>query len=278
MVKKEKNKIIVCDKSFNIKQILECGQVFSFFCVDEKTYKVISQNKVAIVRFKDDITEIETSDVDYFYNYFDLATDYNQINGEIVKLDGNFKKYITTNLHILRQDPFQTIISFIVSANNNIKRITKILNSISKKFGSYIKEYDCYSFPTIEELSLATERDFSNLGCGYRAKYLFESIKKLSSKDFSREELVKLESKELKEKLLTLSGVGPKVADCILLFGFSRTDFFPVDTWIRKAYFQKFPNEKTTDKEISKYFVSIFKNYSGYAQQYLYYYMLNSKK
>lgn len=277
MIKKLTDKIIVEDSNFNIKQILECGQVFSFCLIDKNKYRVVSGNKVAIVNFSGDVTEIATNDVEYFYNYFDLNTNYNKINAEIIKIDREFEKYISTNLYILKQDPYQTIISFIVSANNNIKRITTILNKISAKFGTFLKPYNCYSFPTIAQLSKATEEDFTKLGCGYRAKYLVESIKKLSTEEYNAENLKKLDSINLKEKLLKLSGVGPKVADCILLFGFARTDFFPVDTWIRKAYFNKFPNKKTSDKEIAKYYVGIFKNYSGYAQQYLYNYMLPKK-
>ena len=221
MVKKERDKIVIFDKEFNIDEILNCGQVFSFCKLNANTYRVVSCDKVAIVSFDCKKTEIITKDVDYFYNYFDLDTDYKKINGEIIKLDNRYKNYIKTNLHILRQDAYQTIISFIVSANNNIKRITKILDKICNKFGSYIKEYDCYSFPTIKQLENASIEDFISLGCGYRANYLVETIKKLKTSQFDIKRLKNLSSKELKEQLLLLNGVGPKVADCILFFGFS---------------------------------------------------------
>lgn len=277
MIQKETDKIVIYNKNFNIKEILECGQVFSYTKINDNSYMVVSCNKVAIVTSFKDKTEISTKDVDYFYNYFDLDTDYEKINNEIVKRNKEFEKYITNNLHILRQDPHQTIISFIVSANNNIKRITKILNKISCKYGSFLKEYNCYAFPSLEQLTLATIEDFQALGCGYRAKYLVESIKKLKSKNFDINFLNSLDSAKLKEMLLKLNGVGPKVADCILFFGFSRTDFFPVDTWIRKAYYLKNPNKKVSDNKISEYYVNIFQNFSGYAQQYLYNYIIKNK-
>ena len=277
MIKAKKEKIIVYNKNFNIKEILECGQVFSYSKISDNSYRVISCDKVAIVTLYKDRTEIETKFIDYFYNYFDLNTDYEKIKREIIKKDADFEKYIVEDLNILKQDPYQTIISFIVSANNNIKRITKILNNISLKYGTFLKEHNCYSFPSLEQLTYATVEDFKLLGCGYRAKYLTETIKKLNTKEFSIEHLKELESDELKKQLLKLDGVGPKVADCILFFGFSKTNFFPVDTWIRKAYLLKISNKNISDSKISKYYVNKFGNYSGYAQQYLYNYMIKNK-
>ena len=178
-------------------------------------------------------------------------------------------------IRILKQSPYQTIISFIVSANNNIKRIKNILFKISSLFGEEIGNTNYYSFPTLKQLSQATVYDFNKLGAGYRSEYLVKSIELLQTEEYSLENLNSLSTTELKQKLLKLMGVGPKVADCILLFGFSRTDVFPVDTWIRKSYYL-FETKKTSDDNISKYFVDKFKNLSGYAQQYIYNYMLNN--
>ena len=161
------------------------------------------------------------------------------------------------------------IISFIISANNNIKRIQLIIENICKRFGNRINDY--YAFPTLKELEKASEEDFKGCGAGYRAKYLYKVVRELQN--FNINEIYRLESENAIEKLLTLSGVGPKVADCILLFGFNKQDCFPVDTWIKKVYNEYFAKEKTENvKQIRKKLVSIFGNLSGYAQQYLFYY------
>lgn len=277
---KEKDCIIIeNDESFNIVDILECGQVFSYKKTSDDAYFVISFDKYAKIIFDKTNTKIFTKDVEYFYNYFDLNTDYEKIKNNLKTNFGYFSKYLDAGkgIRLLKQDSYQTIISFIVSANNNIKRIKNILFKMSEKFGSKIENTDFYVFPTLQQLSKATVTDFNLLGAGYRSEYLIETIKLLQTEEFSIKNLKSLTTKELKKKLLMLKGVGPKVADCIALFGFSRMDVFPVDTWIRKAYYL-FETKKMSDDKISDYFVNIYKDLSGYAQQYLYNYMLNVSK
>ena len=271
---KQKNEIIVKDKNFDIKSILECGQIFSFKQINENDYVVESSSKFAIVKKSTNCTYIKTKDIDYFYNFFDFDTDYDKIKDQILKLCPLFSSLKMRQLRILKQDPYQTIFSFIVSQNNNIKRIKKILNNISQNYGSYNKEYNMYTFPTLDQLKNVTQDDFSKLGAGYRSQYLEKAVASLSREDFDIENLKALDTDNLKKKLLSLYGVGPKVADCILFFGFNRTDVFPVDTWIRKGY-SMFCSDKKTDEQISKYFINIFKDLSAYAQQYLYDFMLN---
>lgn len=273
----EDTKIIIeKTNQFDIKDILECGQIFSFKRLEDNSYFVVSMNKTAVIQEFDDRTEIKSKDINYFYNFFDLSTDYEQIKENIFSnhKEFDFCKEFGKGIRILKQDPFQIIISFIVSANNNIKRIKNILFKMSEQFGTKIEGTNFYSFPTLNQLLKATKDDFDNIGAGYRSEYLVQTIKILNSKDFDLNKLKSLNTTELKSKLLLLKGVGPKVADCILLFGFYRLDVFPVDTWIRKAYYI-FETKKLSDENISKYFVSKFGNLSGYAQQYLYNFMLN---
>ena len=276
-VKKFCDKLIVEDENFDIKSILECGQIFSFKTTNDSDYIVESMGKFASITKLDTCTIINTKDIEYFYNFFDFDTDYDDIKGRILKLCPFFSNLKMRQLRILKQDAYQTIISFIVSQNNNIKRIKKILNSISYEFGSYNKKYDMYSFPTLEQLKRATQDDFKRLGAGYRSEYLVKAILSLSAEDFDIEKLKSLDTSSLKKKLRTIHGIGPKVADCILFFGFGRTDVFPVDTWIRKGY-SMFCQEKRSDEQISEYFVNIFKDLSAFAQQYLYDYMLNQNQ
>ena len=275
-VSKDKNKIYITNEDdFNIVETLECGQIFSYIKTSPNTYIVISANKFATITFNDKTTEIESADIDYFHNFFDLDTDYKEIKKQIISQNPKFEKFLTSSrgIRILKQDIFQTIISFIVSANNNIKRIKGILFRMSSQFGTKIDGTDTHFFPNLEQLSKATKQDFEKLGAGYRSDYLVKTINMLKN-DFNIQYLTSLETQELRKKLLTLSGIGPKVADCILLFGFKRGDVFPVDTWIRKSYYM-FETKEQSDENISKYFVNIFKNFSGYAQQYLFNYMIN---
>lgn len=279
ILSKDKNKIVIQNEhDFSIMQILECGQVFSFQKIDENTCYVVSMDKFAKITFDDCITTIYSKNLDYFYNYFDLNTDYEKIKEKILNKYKDFSVYFLNGnaIRILHQDALQTIISFIVSANNNIKRIKKILNNLCRDYG-VVLEKDIFSFPNLEQLSKITVEDFTRLGAGYRAKYLYESIKKLQTEEYDINYLNSLTTIQLKEKLLSLDGVGPKVADCILFFGFNRKDVFPVDTWIRKAY-RLFSNEKKNDRQISSYFVNMFGDVSGYAQQYIFNYMITKDK
>lgn len=266
----DNDKIIVTNlKEFNITHILECGQVFRYKKFSDH-YEVFSKNKKASIYSYNDKITIITDDINYFVNYFDLNTSYT-----------NIKKHLSTykilnpmlesayGIRILKQDAYEMIISFIISANNNIKRIQMILNKICEKFGTNMGEY--YAFPTREQLLKATVDDFKECGAGYRAVYLYKVIRELENFDFPFIETNP--SDKCLQVLLKLSGVGPKVADCILLFGFNKNDVFPVDTWIIKVYNDYFTDVKTQNvKEIRKNLLNIFTNLSGYAQQYLFYY------
>jgi len=271
---KQENKIIVDTESFNIKAILECGQVFSYHKLTNDKYLVVSMDNVATVSILQDKTIIESNKIDYFYNFFDFNTDYKEIERKIIEISPNYKEMIKDTLRILKQDPYQTIISFIVSANNNIKRIKGILDRLCIKYGTYMPNYKCYSFPTLNQISLAKKEDFIEIGAGYRSDYLCKTIKQLQQPRFNMDKLINLSTNELKSRLLELSGIGPKVADCILFFGFGRTDVFIVDTWIKKAY-SLFSSEIRNEKQISDYFIKKFGELSGYAQQYLFNYMIN---
>lgn len=263
------NKIIVLDKTqFNPKHILECGQVFRFGKDDNGNYFVISKNHKATIKEFENHYEIESDNTDYFINYFDLNTDYNKI-----------KQFLSNNkilfpmirhgygIRILNADPIEMIISFIISQNNNIKRIQTIIEklcSIGKDMGTY------KAFPTIEELSKQPLEFYKTLGAGYRDKFLKSVSDTLSKTNI--DEILNLDTDNLYNYLISLTGIGPKVASCILLFGFHKTDKFPVDTWIEQVYYNHFSIEKRTRTEIQKYFENMFGEYSGIAQQYLFYF------
>lgn len=278
----EKDKIVVTDLSqFCIKHILECGQVFRFKRLQELesqgikyAYEVISLNKKALIYEYENKADIVTNDVNYFVNYFDLETDYNKIKQNII-FDDILCKAIKYGygIRILNQDIFEVIISFIISANNNIKRIQKSVNLISEKYGTKMDNY--YAFPTINQLKNAKAKDLRDLGVGFRDKYIENTVKILENINLNG--LKDLDTEKLSKFLKTLKGVGQKVADCIMLFSFYKMDVFPVDTWIKQVFndyylVDYFDNKTSNVDNIRKFFLNRFKEFAGYAQQYLFYY------
>ncbi len=262
------NKITIFNPdSFNIKHILECGQVFRFKNLGD-SYQVISLNHKAQIYTYQDKVEIVTDSPQYFYEYFGLNTDYVDIKNKLSKFDELTCaiKY-GSGIRILKQDLFETIISFIISANNNIKRIQGIIERICETFGAKLGDY--YAFPTIDSLAKADENFYKSIGAGYRSSYLVKAVKQLLEWDF-KEDFSKIPTCVLHKKLTSICGVGPKVADCILLFGVGKKDVFPVDTWIQKVYNDQY-NDKKSREKIAQIFVSKYGELSGYAQQYFFY-------
>ncbi len=248
--------------------ILECGQIFSYQ-KNGDVWQVFSQDKMAGIVENESGFVIKTADPKYFENFFDLKTDYALIKKQLLKFD-ILKKPVEFGhgIRILKQNLFEMLLSFIISQNNNIKRIQLILNRIREKFGNYMGGF--YAFPTREQLLTASQQDFASLGAGYRDKYLFNVLRQVTEKDL--EEWRNLDTKTLRQKLIALSGVGPKVADCVLLFGYGRGDVFPVDTWIEKMY-NHFYSPLSNREQIRNNLVKQFAELSGYAQQYLFYYV-----
>lgn len=264
----QEDKIIINNTNdFNIEHILECGQVFTYKKIDADDYFVYSKDKMAHIYLKDKKYIIETSAPDYFVNFFDLKTDYTKIKNELAKNEymKNAVKF-GYGIRILKQDLLEVIIGFVISSNNNIERIKKTMAKI-RECGTNNDSY--YSFPTMSELEKITLEQFKAFGCGYRAGYLIKLINEI--KNINLNETEKMETGALKKWLLSLCGVGPKVADCILLFGYHRCDSFPVDTWIEKVYFDIFKIKKS-QKNMSEDLVKYFGELSGYAQQYLFFY------
>ena len=276
MIYKIENDIIkVLDKSqFNPEHILECGQVFRYGKDENNNYFVISKNNKATIIEKENHYEIISNNTDYFVNYFDLNTDYNTIKTKL-KQNKILSPMIDYGygIRILKADPLEMIYSFTISQNNNIKRIKQIIERLCE-IGSANNNYK--NFPTQSELLNAPLEFYESLGAGYRAKFLKELS--VTLKDTNFEEIKNLSTDEIYNFLINLKGIGPKVASCILLFGFSKTEKFPVDTWIEQVYYNHFSKEKRKRPQIQEYFESEFGNFSGIAQQYLFFYEREKNK
>ena len=271
---KEKNKIIIYNPTdFNVKQTLVCGQIFRF-SIDGDCAVVYSKDKKAEIFTYPSKIEVLTDDVDYFYNFFDFNTDYSKIKDQL-KCDEFLKKAVDYGygIRILKNDLFEMIVSFIISANNNIGRIKKSIEYLCSHFGEKNNGY--YAFPTLDELKCATVIDYKNAGLGYRAEQLKETISTLTNSDI--ENLKSLNLDEQFKFLINLKGIGEKVANCILLFGLNRKDVFPVDTWINKVYNHLTNTTTTNRKLITRELTSRYGNLSGYAQQYFFYYFRDNK-
>ena len=214
-------------------------------------------------------------------DYFDLNRDYNKIKTTLSNVDEYLEESIEygAGIRILNQDLWEMIISFIISANNNIPRIKGIIEKMSQKYGNKIvwKGKDYYIFPTIKQLSSASKDDLRALGMGFRDTYIFNTTNTIASGDINLEELHnEKDTSKVREKLLTLSGVGPKVADCILLFStLKRFDVFPIDVWVRRVmndlYIKNEDETKVSKKEIEKLAKEKYGDLEGIAQQYLFY-------
>lgn len=267
--------ITIDNKFFNVRDTLNCGQVFRFFKRDD-SYFCLSKDKIAKLFERGDKVVIEADDEKYFEDYFDLNRDYERLIDDICasniqKVILSSKKY--SGIHILKQDKEEAFFSFIVSQNNNIPRIKSTIEKLCCSFGekkSFLGE-TYYSFPTAEDFASADLSVLKEAGLGYRAEYIKEAAIKICDGqiDFTRLDL--LTTEELKKELLKIKGVGDKVANCVTLFGFNRGDSFPVDTWIEKIYREDFGGTLTDRKKINRYFLDLFKENSGYVQQYLFY-------
>ena len=272
-------------ESFIMEHVFECGQCFRWNKQPDNSYTGIYKNNIINVKQNDLYTIFDgyfEEDAQKVINqYFDLERNYQEIKNDLAKIDENMK--ISTEygkgIRILNQDLWETIISFIISANNNIPRIKGIIEKLSQNYGKEIvwKEKKYYTFPTPEELKDVTVEDFRRLGVGFRDIRIYETTHMILDGKINLQELRNTkDTQKVREKLLTLSGVGPKVADCILLFSdLKRFDVFPIDVWVRRVMndlYIKNPDEtKVNKKEIEKIEKEKFGNLEGIAQQYLFY-------
>ena len=242
---KEQKYILKNQESFELKDIFECGQCFRWNKQEDGSYTGV---------FKGNILNVQKKDNDIIFNgllngdikeivedYFDLNRNYEEIKENLSKIDKYLKESVEygKGIRILNQDLWETIISFIISANNNIPRIKGIIERLSQKYGKEItwngKKY--YSFPSAKELKDASVQDFRNLGLGFRDIRLYETTHMILDGKVDLEKMHKeTDTLKVRNELLTLSGVGPKVADCILLFStLKRFDVFPIDVWVRRV-------------------------------------------
>lgn len=275
-------------QDFSLEQIYASGQPFRWKRIEKNHFLIQSagfwtvaiQKEGALYLCETTLKECRS----VWENYFDLARDYGMLKANFAKADEHLEKATRfgDGIRILRQDIFETIITFIISSNNHIPRIKGSVAKLCEFAGEKLGEYDgeiLYAFPSAEQMLAMSQEQWSAIKLGYREKYLKETARMIAEREIAFEEIAKLDTQEGQKKLRLLSGVGEKVADCILLFSMGKYDAFPVDTWMEKVMKKQYglsQNSKATQIRFAG--VERFGAFAGIAQQYLFFYERENSK
>lgn len=271
-------------RDFNLVHILECGQCFRWIKQDDGSYNGIVRRRAANVSFKDDKLYIKGANEkdfrDIWFEYFDLGRDYSLIKEKLSK-DATLKKAIEFGygIRLLKQDFREMLISFIISANNRIPMIMKTIDALSKNYGDEIDTFigNAYSFPGYEKLSKAVLEELEMCKGGFRCKYIKETSGVVQKDDDYLLKITELTTENARKELQKLPGVGPKVADCVLLYSGTKYDVFPTDVWVKRVMEELYFKREASLKEIQEFSKEHFGELAGFAQQYLFYYARENK-
>jgi N-glycosylase/DNA lyase len=278
---------------FNLRHTLECGQTFRWKRLGDWWYGVVRGKVIKIKQVGDKLqfqSFPERVNAGFIQNYFRLDDDLPFILSEINK-DEHIRKAIQKfyGLRIIRQEPWECLISYICATYKNIPAIKEMIRYLCRQFGRKIAfdGYSFYTFPRSTDLAEASIEDIRKCKLGFRARRVLETLKIINSGELDLETLRRVDYEEAKLELLGLPGVGYKVADCVLLFSLDRLQAFPVDVWIKKIileFYPKFFNQSFIEnlskkgsithhdyKKLSDFGKTYFGSYGGYAQEYLFY-------
>lgn len=293
IIEKENSIVLENVKDFNIKQILECGQCFRWERISDTNYIIVAYRRVIeVIQEGSTVTILNTNMNDFneiWKNYFDLDVNYEEVKEELSK-DELLKKSVEFGygIRILNQDPFEMLISFIISARNSIPSIMKTIKKISERWGDRIEYKDniYYAFPMPEQLKEVSLEEIKETGASFRSKYIVDTISKVNAaldaknngelteelEQFDLEYIKSLPVDECHKALQNFMGVGAKVADCIMLFSMSKHSAFPVDVWIKRAMIHFYLAPDVSLNKIRVFGREKFGELAGLAQQYLFYY------
>lgn len=305
IIEKENSIILENVKDFNIKQILECGQCFRWERITDTDYIIVAYRRVIeVIQEGSTVTILNTNMKDFneiWKQYFDLEVNYGEIKEELSK-DELLRKSVEFGygIRILNQDPFEILISFIISARNSIPSIKKTVKKICERWGEKIeyKGNEYYTFPTPQAIKDATLEEIQETGASFRSKYIVDTIKKVNEAievkediklnpskyderpeilDFDLEYIKSLGDDECHIALQKFMGVGAKVADCIMLFSMTKHSAFPVDVWVKRAMIHFYVAPDVSLNKMRVFARDKFGALSGMAQQYLFYYARENK-
>ena len=270
--------MIIINEDFDLTHTFECGQCFRWNKVDDNMYEGVVNNSV--MQIKQDGTNFyfNSNDENFINTYFDFNNNYCDIKNKLSAKDCVLSKAISAGygIRLLKQDPWETLVSFIISANNNIPRIKKIIESLCYNFGNEFVYNNkiFYSFPDADTISKHCVNDLEIIKSGFRAKYIIDAAYKVANGIVNLEEIYNMDTVVARDYLKQIKGVGDKVADCVLLFAYQKYDVFPKDVWIKKVLINLYNvDEKSFDSFVSEQFGDL----AGFAQQYLFYYMREEK-
>src|SRR6056297_45056 len=280
-MKSDKNKLKMTIPDFEPRHIFECGQCFRWNREADGSYTGVAHGKVLnVLKDGDEIVfdNIEEGDFENIWsNYFDLNRKYSEIEKKLSELDETMENAVSFGhgMRILNQDPWETLISFIISANNGMARIKGIVEKLSENYGAELGEYGGkrrYSFPEAGRLASLSASDIRTCGAGYRDEYILRAARAVSKKSEWLDLVCQMDTTDAKKELVCLSGIGPKVSDCILLFSMKKMDTFPIDVWVRRTMEYFYLHKKSSPEEISAFAEDYFGELKGFAQQYLFHY------
>ncbi|MDD6484991.1 MAG: DNA glycosylase [Clostridiales bacterium] len=274
----ENDIILTNTADFNLRHIFDCGQCFRFNQIDDNTYEGVAYNRaLKISQSGDTVTLYSTPEEDFYniwYRFFDLDTDYGQIKRRICT--DEYMREATDygrGIRILKQELWETIISFIISASNNIPRIKGIVERLCENFGNKFEYMGkiYYGFPSAQVLARLSLEELSPIRAGFRDKYILDAAKKVSEGTLSLQALDQMPTADAKSTLMSVKGIGEKVANCILLFGMGRCEAFPVDVWIKRIMEHCYFDCEQPKSSIARLADEKFSDLGGYAQQYLFF-------
>ncbi len=261
------SQIVIPDvRDLDLEQTLDCGQSFRWEKQNDGSFSGVAFDKYVNISLDGTDMTIKNAvenDRELWFDYFDLALDYGKIREDISEIHPVLKeaaKY-APGIRILRQESYEALCTFIISQNNNIKRIKGIVGRLCESFGDEIED-GVYGFPTAERLAELTPDDLAPLRAGFRNRYIIDSAKKVASGEVDLELCKTADYETSRAELMKITGVGVKVADCTLLFGMHRVEAFPIDVWMKRAMEKLFPGMTAVD----------FGEYAGIAQQYIFHY------
>ena len=250
----------------DLAQTLDCGQSFRWTENPDGSFSGVAYGKSVTARLENGVLSIdgaEEADRELWSEYFDLSLDYGAVREELSQLHPVLKEAAeyAAGIRILRQEPYEALCTFIISQNNNIKRIKGIVQRLCESFGERLAD-GSFAFPSAESMAALSVEDFAPLRAGFRAKYLADAAQKVNSGEVDLKICFSLPYEEARAELMKIKGVGQKVADCTLLFGMHRIEAFPLDVWMKRAMKTCFPGMAPED----------FGAYAGIAQQYIFHY------
>jgi N-glycosylase/DNA lyase len=276
--------------AFDLDFSLCCGQVFRWRKINDWWYGVVGDNVVKVCQCGSEL-QFENVDKEFIQTYFGLTDNLAEI-GQCIGKDDIIQKALKRfeGLRIVQQVPWECLMSFICATYKSIAAIELMLKKISIKYGEkqVFDGMDFYTFPTLERLSNASENGLRECGLGYRAKYVHDTAKKIQNENINLEDLKNLPYLEARKKLLEFSGVGLKVADCVLLFSLRKLEAFPVDVWVKRVILNHYADQLPEPfvkklqshtslsngeyRKIGDFARTYFGAYAGYAQEYLFHY------